>query len=249
MAPIRRVQANIVARRERLVLDWLCERLPQWVTPDGLTLGGIAGAMTVFVGYWASTYDPSFLWLATLGLVLHWFGDSLDGSLARHRGCERPNYGYFLDHSVDALCNLIILVGLGLSSFVRMDVALFVLCGYYMLCMYVFLHNHITGIFKLSFLALGPTELRLGLIAINTSAYLRGDVGRPIGDTYLSDYDCILLVTGAIFVSIFIQQMCAAILTLRDLEPAPARRRSDVKLGAPIPLGQISETNASIFSK
>jgi hypothetical protein len=81
---------------------------------------------------------------------------------------QRPKYGYFLDDSVDAFCDFFIMTGLGVTLYVRMDVALFVLIGYYMLCMYVFLNDHVTGMFQLSFLALGPTELRIGLIGINT---------------------------------------------------------------------------------
>jgi archaetidylinositol phosphate synthase len=94
---------------------------------------------------------------------------------------QRPKYGYFLDDSVDAFCNFFIMTGLGVTLYVRMDVALFVLIGYYMLCMYVFLNNHVTGMFQLSFLALGPTELRIGLIGINTWMFAQGKIGGTIG--------------------------------------------------------------------
>jgi archaetidylinositol phosphate synthase len=248
MPPTRRVQANLIASRERLVLDWICTRLPPWITPDHLTAIGILGAFAVFAGYCASGVNPAFLWLATFGFVLHWLGDSLDGSLARHRGCERPSYGYFLDHSVDAFCNLIILIGLGISPFVRMDVALFVLCGYYMLCMFVFLHNHVTGIFKLSFLALGPTELRLGLIAINTTAFFWEELGSDIEGLYMTLYDCILIVTGIVFVTIFIYQMCLVILQLRAID-RPQRVHSELKFGPSMQRAQMADTKASIFSK
>lgn len=210
-----RVQTNIVARQERQLLNYLCARMPAWVTPDGLTAFGVVGAFTVFAGYVGSRFDPSFLWLATLGFVIHWFGDSLDGSLARHRRIERPKYGYFLDHSVDAFCNLIILVGLGLTLYVRMDIALFVLVGYYMLCMYVFLNNHVTGMFQLSFLALGPTELRIGLIGLNTFMFSQGKVGTTIGGEFFSVYDVALSLVGVAFVLIFIYRMTTGIAVLR----------------------------------
>ena len=210
-----RVQSNIVARRERQLLTYLCARLPSWVTPDGLTIFGVAGAVTVFAGYAGSRYDPWFLWLATLGYIIHWFGDSLDGSLARHRRIERPKYGYFLDHSVDAFCNLIIMMGLGLSLYVRMDVALFVLAGYYMLCMYVFLNNHVTGMFQLSFLALGPTELRIGLIGINAWMFEQGQVGDTFGGQYFSAYDVALIAVGIGFVAVFTYRMMTGISVLR----------------------------------
>jgi phosphatidylglycerophosphate synthase len=210
-----RVQSNIVARQERHLLNYICARLPAWVTPDGLTLLGVAGAFTVFAGYAGSRYDPWFLWLATLGYVIHWFGDSLDGSLARHRRIERPKYGYFLDHSVDAFCNFFIMTGLGLTLYVRMDVALFVLIGYYMLCMYVFLNNHVTGMFQLSFLALGPTELRIGLIGINTWMFTEGKVGGFIGNEFFSLYDVALICVGIGFVAVFTYRMMMTIMELR----------------------------------
>lgn len=242
-----RVQANLVARRERLVLDWICERLPPWVTPDFLTLGGVAGALLVVAGYGGTWIDPAFVFLATLGIVLHWLGDSLDGSLARHRRCERPSYGYFLDHSVDALCNLLIVGGLGASTFVRMDVALFVLCGYYLLCMYVFLYNHVTGVFRLSFLALGPTELRLGLIGINTWFFLAEDERAPVSGMAFSVYDGFLTAVGALFVSIFVFQTGTTIRALREAEsgdPHWLEARTPAQARAQRP-----ETNSSIFSK
>lgn len=210
-----RVQSNIVARQERHLLNYLCARLPEWVTPDGLTIFGVAGAFTVFGGYLGSRFDPAFLWLATLGYVIHWFGDSLDGSLARHRRIERPKYGYFLDHSVDAFCNLFIMVGLGLTLYVRMDVALFVLIGYYLLCMYVFLNNHVTGMFQLSFLALGPTELRIGLIFLNAWMFVEGKMGTTIGGEFVSVYDVALMGVGIGFVAVFTYRMLDTIGVLR----------------------------------
>ena len=211
-----RIQANIVARQERQLLNWLCARLPDWVTPDGLTAFGVVGACTVLAGYVGSRFDPAFFWLATLGYFMHWFGDSLDGSLARHRRIERPKYGYFLDHSVDAFCNLLIMGGLGLTLFVRMDVALFVLAGYYMLCMYVFLNNHVTGLFQLSFLALGPTELRIGLIFMNAWMFVQGKVGAKIGGEFVSVYDVALLACGIGFLCVFTYRMLAGISELRQ---------------------------------
>ncbi|MGH6845273.1 MAG: CDP-alcohol phosphatidyltransferase family protein, partial [Methylocella sp.] len=150
---VSRVQDNILAHRERDCLDWLCRHMPGAVTPDRLTGFAAGGACLVFASYVATSLHPGFFWLATLGLIIHWFGDSLDGSLARYRRIDRPRYGYFLDHSVDALCNLTIMAGAGLSAYIRLDVALFALLGYFMLCMYVFLYNHVSQRFQLSFLA------------------------------------------------------------------------------------------------
>ncbi|WOJ90539.1 CDP-alcohol phosphatidyltransferase family protein [Methylocapsa polymorpha] len=216
--PSIRIQKNILARLERDLLNWLCLHMPRAVTPDRLTGLGVVGAGIVFVGYAASRFDLTFLWLATFGLVVHWFGDSLDGSLARYRRVERPRYGYFLDHSVDAVCNLMIMVGIGLSPFVRLDVALFALLGYFMLCMYVFLHNHVSGNFQLSFLALGPTELRIGLIGINCWMYSEGGAGGAkvlIGGAAFSSYDLVLCGAAIVFVGLFIVNMLKVAQKLR----------------------------------
>ncbi len=213
--PTIRVQTNILARRERAMLDWLCSHMPRAVTPDQLTALGVAGAAIILTGYVGSRIDPAFFWLATFGFFVHWFGDSLDGSLARFRRVERPRYGYFLDHSVDALCNLLILVGLGFSAYMRLDVALFVLLGYFMLCMYVFLYNHVSGSFQLSFLSLGPTELRVGLVLINFWMFMSGPSKIAILGQTFSAYDLVFCLVGLIFVSLFVVNMLKVALRLR----------------------------------
>lgn len=226
-----RVQANFIARRERLVLNWFCARMPGWVTPDLLTALGAVGAVLVFCGYIGTRYDRAFVWLATLGFVLHWFGDSLDGSLARYRRQERARYGYFLDSTTDAFCNLIIMVGVGLSSYVRMDAALFALLGYYLLCMYVFLNYHLHGVYQLSFLAFGPTELRLGLIAMNTAIFFEGRLGITEDGIYISAYNILLVSVGIIFVSVFVNKMIAGVRQLRESEGDLKRPHESVEVG------------------
>ena len=221
---VSRIQENILAELERDILDWLCLRMPRAITPDRLTGIGAAGAAVVFAGYVATHFHPAFFWLATLGIVIHWFGDSLDGSLARYRRIDRPRYGYFLDHSVDALCNLTIMTGAGLSAYIRLDVALFTLLGYFMLCMYVFLYNQVSHRFQLSFLALGPTELRAGLIGINCWMYFAGDCKIAIGGATFSPYDLVLCGAGIVFVCLFVVNVFNVARTLRR-EDIPLGRR------------------------
>jgi archaetidylinositol phosphate synthase len=220
---VSRVQENILARRERDFLDWLCGHMPRAVTPDRLTGVGAAGAALVFAGYVATRLHPAFFWLATLGIVIHWFGDSLDGSLARYRRVDRPRYGYFLDHSVDALCNLTIMTGAGLSAYIRLDVALFALLGYFMLCMYVFLYNQVSQRFQLSFLALGPTELRIGLIGINCWMYFAGDSRITLGRETFSPYDLVLCGAGNVFVCLFVINVFNVARKLRLEDAWPGR--------------------------
>lgn len=229
---ITRIQGNMVARKERQLLNWLCARLPNWVTPDGLTMFGVFGAVLTFASYVASRADPAFLWLASLGYVMHWFGDSLDGSLARFRRIERPIYGYFVDHTVDAVTNLLLMSGIGFSLDVRMDAALFALLGYYLLCMYVFIKNHLSGVLQLSFIGFGPTELRICLVAITTAMFFFGRVGFTLGGAFFSWYDAILIFAGFAFLLVFLAKMVVGIRELRDPSRSGAKPAQSASMNA-----------------
>jgi phosphatidylglycerophosphate synthase len=165
-APLDRIQQNMLAASERRLLNWFCARMPAWVTPDKLTGFGVFGAFVVFLGYAFSEWSVQALWFAILGYFIQWFGDSMDGSLARWRKIERPKYGYFIDHSVDGLVILLIMAGIGWSPYVRMDVALFALAGYLLLSIHAYLSARVLGELKLSYLFGGPTELRFVLIGL-----------------------------------------------------------------------------------
>jgi archaetidylinositol phosphate synthase len=187
----KRIQTNFLARRERQLLDAFCRVMPEWVTPDRLTVLGVVGSVITAIGYAAVNLHAAFYLLACFGLVVNWFGDSLDGSLARYRKIERPRYGYFVDHSTDVVSNFLIIGGLGLSPHIGMSAALFALAGYLALSIYVFLLNQVSGQFQLTFANCGPTEIRLGIIAFNLALFL-------IGPTFLSldGYTIALAPTG-----------------------------------------------------
>ena len=108
----RRIQRNVLAESEKRLLAWICPRLPAWVTPDKLTVLALLAAATIGAGYALSNFDPAWLALSVIGYFVHWFGDSLDGTIARYREVERPRFGYFIDHSCDGLASLLILGGL-----------------------------------------------------------------------------------------------------------------------------------------
>lgn len=205
--PIQRIQGNLLARAERRVLNWLCARLPGWVKPDQLTTLGLIGAAMVMAGYAASGADRQWLWLAIAGFCVHWFGDSLDGSLARYRQIERPRFGYFIDHSADGLGNLMIVGGLGLSPFVRLDVSLLALTGYYLMSIHAFLAVRVLGELRLSYAAAGPTELRLALIAMTLLMYFYGGEIPRIG--HLSAFDLAVALVGALLIVLFVVQTIA----------------------------------------
>ncbi len=218
--PVERIQQNILALSERRLLNWLCSRMPAWVKPDGLTTLGVLGAFAIFAGYAASSFHTGWLWLAIGGYVLQWFGDSMDGSLARYRKIERPTFGYFIDHSCDGLTTLLILAGMGLSPFVRLDVALVALAGYLLLSVHAFLSVHVIGEMKLSYLNAGPTELRFLLIGMTFAMMATGP--RP-GGLFgpISGFDVLVGAIAGLLILLFIIQ---TLVTARRLAAAEMRR-------------------------
>jgi archaetidylinositol phosphate synthase len=181
MTPVDRIQENFLAKHERRLLNWLCPRVPAWMTPDMLTGIGFFGAMISAAGYVLSNQDPDWLWLAISGYFINWYGDSLDGSVARFRKIERPNFGYFIDHSADALSTSILLACIGLSPFIRLDVMVIVLVCYLLLSIHAFLAAKVVDEFRLSYVGAGPTELRLLLIAVTLAMYGLGPKLSPWG--------------------------------------------------------------------
>ncbi len=206
--PAARVQASFLSASERDFLDFLCTRMPSWVTPDALTALGVFGAILTAAGYIGTNVSPWFLALASVGLVVNWFGDSLDGSLARHRRIERPQLGFFLDHSMDAVSNLIIAVGLGLSAYVCMGAALFTLVGYLLLGLSVFLSTHVSGKLRLSFLGFGPTELRVTMIAFNIALFIIGPCNLRLIGQDISLHSVSVALLGSILVGLFLFNVC-----------------------------------------
>lgn len=162
-----RTNSSPLARLERALLDWLAPRMPPWVTPDGLTAFGVFGAFITFLGYAICSFSEQFLWLASAGLAMHWFGDSLDGGLARYRGVERPRYGFFLDQNIDVFGNLLIGGGLAASPFIRLEPAVAALFGYQALAIYALVRFNLDGVFQMTVLNFGPTEVRVLLILMN----------------------------------------------------------------------------------
>jgi phosphatidylglycerophosphate synthase len=204
---LTRIQQNLLARQERRLLNWLCARLPQWVTPDLLTLLALFASVVIFAGYALSGTSRGWLWLSVAGYFIHWFGDSLDGSIARYRSIERPRYGYFVDHSADVMGALFIVGGIGLTPFVRLDVALIALAGYYMLAAHAFLAARVVSELNLTYIAAGPTELRLILIGLTIAMYIFGDAGPRLGN--LGVFDLFAGAVAVILILLFVVQTLA----------------------------------------
>jgi archaetidylinositol phosphate synthase len=162
-----REKTFLLARPEARVLEWIAARLPRWVMPDHLTALGVLAALGIAAAYALSNRDPMWLWAASGLLVVHWLGDSLDGTLARVRRTERPRYGYYLDHLVDAVATVVIGLGLGLSPYMLLACGLATVVAYLVLSINTYLETNALGVFSLGYGRLGPTEARLGLIAVN----------------------------------------------------------------------------------
>lgn len=219
MTPVERIQLNLLAKSERRLLNWICARLPAWVKPDQLTALGFTGSCISSAGYVLSNWSAAWLWMAIAGYFINWFGDSLDGSLARFRKTERPEYGYFIDHSVDSFANMILVVGIGLSPFVELRVAMFGLVGYLLMSIHTFLAARVMGEFKLTYLSGGPTELRLILIAMTLAMLKLG--AAPFFETGFSVFDAFVAVFSVILISLFVfQTVQSARLLLKVKHPA-----------------------------
>jgi archaetidylinositol phosphate synthase len=188
-----RVHESILAAMEKNTLIWLAERMPAWINSDHLTTLGFLSLAAVGLSYWYSRHSKIGLVLAILFFILNWFGDSLDGTLARVRNRQRPRYGFYLDHVLDAFGSVFVFAGLAFSGYMSKRIAVGLLVAYLLLSIEVFLTTHTIGKFHLSFAAFGPTELRLLLIAGNLAllyrplvplagkTYLLFDVGGAIG--------------------------------------------------------------------
>jgi phosphatidylglycerophosphate synthase len=219
---MERIQDAVTARSERVVLDWLCRHMPRWVTSDMLTALGVAGAAMSFLGYWQSFRHPGFLFLACLGLVLNWFGDSLDGSLARMRQAERRKYGFFLDHMTDTLAMGLIALGIAASPFASFVGGAAVLAAYYALVILTLTTSLTTGVFRISFNRVGPTEIRLVIIGFTLLATLVPTPSFVVGGLELTIYDALMLAI-AVAMTVLCFWQSARTLRALALEDPPRR--------------------------
>lgn len=163
-----RLQNSILNSTEKKALIWMAKRIPQRINSDHLTGIGFVGALLSAAGYILSNQGLGFLWLASFGLFVNWFGDSLDGTLARVRNAQRPIYGFFIDHSIDGLTVSVMCIGAGLSPLISFSIAMLVLVGYLLLSIFTYINTYLEGKFKIAYCKFGPTEFRLIVILINT---------------------------------------------------------------------------------
>jgi archaetidylinositol phosphate synthase len=212
MSDAPRSKQFILAVPEARVLEWVAKRLPRWVKPDHLTALGVLAALAIAAAYVLSNGDRAWLWAASGLLVVHWLGDSLDGTLARVRKTERPRYGYYLDHLVDAFATAAIGIGLGLSPHMLLAVGLAIVVVYLILSINTYLETHAFGVFTLGYGRFGPTEARLLLIAVNT-LLVTGLVGNGL-------LDVLGIGLAAAMIAALIGRAGRNLRRLSELEPA-----------------------------
>jgi phosphatidylglycerophosphate synthase len=191
-----RVQLSLLSSSEKRLLIWLACRLPSWINPDHLTSLGFAAMFSAGFCYYLARWNRLALLLAAFWLAVNWFGDSLDGTLARVRNSQRPRYGFYVDHIVDTFGALFLIGGLALSGYMNWMIALGTLIAFLMLSIEVYLATYTLGRFRLSFCGWGPTELRL-LLAIGNIALLFRPMVPIQGHRYrLFDVGGIIAIAG-----------------------------------------------------
>lgn len=166
-----RAQLSFLASSEKRALLWLAHRMPGWVNSDRLTLLGFAAMFAAGGCYWMASWNSAGLLGVIAALVVNWFGDSLDGTLARVRQRQRPRYGFYVDHITDAIGTAALMTGLALSGYMTPYIALGLLILYFLLSIEVYLATYTIGTFHMSFWKFGPTELRLLLCTGNIALF------------------------------------------------------------------------------
>ena len=213
---------SILAPIEKRTLIWLAHRLPASVNSDHLTALALAAMFFAGLSYWLASVTPVGLYLVVACLAVNWFGDSLDGTLARVRGHQRPRYGFYDDHVVDAVGAVFLFGGMGLSGYMSPLVSLVLLVAYLLLMVETFLATHTVGTFKMSHFMIGPTELRV-LLAVGTLVLLVHPMAEVFGHTYrLFDVGGVIAACSMVFTLAI-----AAITNTRALyaaEPLPRRQ-------------------------
>jgi len=182
--PARRVNQALTARIEKRALQWMALRAPKWITSDGLTILGLGAQVAAGVFYALSRYNRLALLLVIVCIVLNWFGDSMDGTLARVRKQERPRYGFYVDHIVDIFGSVALMCGLGFSGFLHWQIAVAMLIAFLVLSGESYLATYSLAHFQLSQGIFGPTEIRI-LLIIGNLALLRSPYSTIFGHKML----------------------------------------------------------------
>lgn len=213
-----RIQTSILNGVEKNALLFLAERQPAWMTSNILTFIGFIGSVLIAAGYLLSAKNINYIWLSSLGFIVNWYGDSLDGTLARVRNRQRPIFGYYLDHTMDVVCELIMFLGLGLSGLIQFEVSVLILVLYLMLTLNVSINAHLKNEFRLTYAKLGPTEFRvLGIIANTIVIYVDSILLPLVGFNILNRHIELSMLDIIGIVILFILILIYSVTVIKDL--------------------------------
>jgi len=217
-----RAQQSLLTRVEKICLLWLAARLPRWVSSDGLTTLGLLSMLGAGLSYWLARRNRVGLLLVIVCLAVNWFGDSLDGTLARFRNQPRPRYGFYVDHVVDTFGALFLLGGLALSGYMSLLVAAGLLIAYYIISIEVYLATYTIGTFHMSFGGFGPSELRILLSIGNLALYFHP----AVPEVHVMERDYLLFDVGGAIAMVGMLLMAIA---------ATARHTAQLYRAEPLP--------------
>jgi len=209
----------LLAGPETRLLTALAAHVPRTIRSNHLTVFGTLGAVAAGAGYALSSMRPAWLWVASVGLAVNWLGDSLDGTLARVRQTQRPKYGYYLDHIVDAFSTAVIGLGIGLSPYVDVEIALGLVVAYLALSINIYLESTVFGVFRLAYGRIGPTEVRIILVLLNTAivVYEATTVARSVSLTRAANWGMTAVLVGMVIV--LVARFAHNLRRLAKLEP------------------------------
>ncbi len=216
----KRINESFTKNTEQKALQFIVKLLPAAISPDHLTFIGLLGGVIIAVGYYLCKFHPGFLWLASFGFFVNWFGDSLDGTVARHRKIERQLYGFYIDHNIDAITQFIMAIGLGLSPYMRFDIAMYVIMSYFMLSIHTYINAYLRERFKFSYGKIGPTEVRLIAIIANTVLFFIGkNPALNIFSISITLFDFAGVIIGTVFIGAFIYAFFKEKKVLNKMNP------------------------------
>ena len=216
-----RIQASLLAGIEKQALIWMAERLPGWVGSDHLTALGAFAMLGAGIAFWLAPGHPLAFLAAVAFLAINWFGDSLDGTLARVRHQERPRYGFYVDHVLDVIGILLLFSGLVAGGFMSPIIGAGFLIAYYLLTVEIALATHTVGTFRISYWKMGPTEMRI-LLAAGALQLLRSPDVALFGSRFLL-FDVGGVIAIVALLATFVVSAVSNTRTLYRREPLPAR--------------------------
>lgn len=229
MKPMQRVNDSFFGPIERPTLAWIAMRLPAAVVPDHLTALGVVGGLMTAAGFLLSRSSLAWLWLASVGLLINWFGDSLDGTLARVRRIERPRYGFFIDHTSDLFCQIITFLALGASPLANFGAACLGLITFLLAFVYSLIAAHTRATMRITYFYFGPTEIRALLLLGNVMTlaagvvYLQAWLPLPgVRAITVHDFFIVLLSLAGLTAIGVVAVGDAKVLATEDPPPGPA---------------------------